>query len=235
MRKKLGSKTPKVVLMTMTLAETLVKNGTTLVHGSIGNDLFMEEMARVARKYNGKLGADNREVAELSLDIIQAWGEGFAVRQQQFPAFTKYYHQLRREGLPFNPQFDASKVPEFAPPAASGASAQEAEDELMAQALAASMSGLSEGEEYGRRDSSPERYRDAPPPQRAPVQRMTYSELIATVNSNIGLTRDVVTASSPAELRSNDVASELVEQLSAYLELLVRAIDQAVVEQPEVK
>jgi len=63
---------------------------------------------------------------------------------------------------------------------------------------------------------------------------MTYSELIATVNSNIGLTRDVVTASSPEELQSNDMVTELVEQLSSYLELLVRAIDQAVAEQPEV-
>ena len=55
-------------------------------------------------------------------------------KQSQYPNYTKYYFELRREGLPFNPQFDASKIPDFAPPApASGGTnaAQMAEDQAV--------------------------------------------------------------------------------------------------------
>lgn len=77
----------------------------------------MKDLAKVARKYTAKKGDSNaREVSELSLDIIQAWGEAFLPRSKVYPNFAKTYHELRKEGLPFRPQYDESRVPVFTPP-----------------------------------------------------------------------------------------------------------------------
>ncbi len=247
LKKKLESKNPKVVLMTLHLLEALVKNGNSLIHGTIGNDFLMATMANVARKYNGKTGSENREVAELCLDIIQAWGEGFMFKQQQFPAFTKYYVELRKEGLHFNPQFDASKMPDFAPPSDSGTSTgnQQAEDEALAAALAASLSGGSYQEERYRpsdenryhSESYQESYSNrAPAPAPSHLNAGSPSELINSVSSSVALLQDLISVSpSQYELRNNDIAREVAEQLRGYLPKLVSAIDSAVVSQPEVR
>jgi hypothetical protein len=77
----------------------------------------MKDMAKVARKFTAKKGDSNaREVSELSLDIIQAWGEAFLPKSKMYPNFAKVYHELRKEGLPFRPQYDESRVPVFTPP-----------------------------------------------------------------------------------------------------------------------
>lgn len=100
------------------MAETLVKNCGARVHAAIGGDYnssssFMRQMVAVAKKYCGKSGAENVEVAELVLDVIQAWGEAFLVMSKQFPAFVGAYHDLRKDGLKFKPQYDSSRVPIF--------------------------------------------------------------------------------------------------------------------------
>jgi hypothetical protein len=77
----------------------------------------MRDLAKVARKFTAKKGdANAREVSELCLEIIQAWGEAFLPRSKSFPNFAKTYHELRKEGLPFRPQYDESRVPVFTPP-----------------------------------------------------------------------------------------------------------------------
>ena len=118
LRRKLGSSKAKTVFLTVQLAETLVKNCGARVHASIGGDYnssssFMRQMVAVAKKYCGKTGAENVEVAELVLDVIQAWGEAFLVMSKQFPAFVGAYHDLRKDGLKFKPQYDSSRVPIF--------------------------------------------------------------------------------------------------------------------------
>ena len=118
LRRKLGSNKAKTVFLAVQLAETLVKNCGARVHASIGGDYnssssFMRQMVAVAKKYCGKSGAENVEVAELVLDVIQAWGEAFLVMSKQFPAFVGAYHDLRKDGLKFKPQYDSSRVPIF--------------------------------------------------------------------------------------------------------------------------
>jgi hypothetical protein len=78
----------------------------------------MKDIGKVARKYTAKAKNDSnaREVSELALDIIQAWGEAFLPRSKQYPNFSKTYHELRKEGLPFKTQYDESRVPVFTPP-----------------------------------------------------------------------------------------------------------------------
>ena len=54
------------------------------------NDLaFMTEMKKVARRFVNKSGQANVLVAELVLDIVQAWGESFLTRRRQFPNMVR--------------------------------------------------------------------------------------------------------------------------------------------------
>lgn len=101
----------------LTLVECLVKNCGTRLHAAVNNDVFMKEMMKVARKYNapGMHGPENAEVAELSLDIIQMWGEAFLPYKKNFQNIVSAYQDLRKENLPFKAQYDSSRVPIFIP------------------------------------------------------------------------------------------------------------------------
>ena len=273
LRNKLSAKDHKVVSMTLSLVEALVKNGTELVHASIGNDTFMKEMAATARKYHSKPGIDNREVADQCLDLIQMWGEGFSAsgRGNQYPAFTKYYYELRREGLPFNQQFDASKLPDFAPPVGGGgagpSSAQEMEDEILAAALAASLNaedrqqiqqqqavttatGRVVGMDSGAHHSNTTAYSDYPTAQASypsaaassttatsggGVHEGSYEGLINAAASSCSLLQDCISASTTAsELRSNDLAEEVANQIRQYQTAIMNAVEAALIRNPEV-
>lgn len=122
LRKKLGSGQPQIVFLTLTLIETLVKNCGTSVHVAINESSFINTMGKVARKYNAKSGSENGEVANLCLDIIQAWGEAFAPYKQRFPNIIKLYQDLLKERLPFSPQADKSRIPIFGVPASQSTS-----------------------------------------------------------------------------------------------------------------
>ena len=119
LKRKLGSAKPKSVFLAVSLVEALVKNCGRRFHATISVDAtsssgsFMKEMAKVARKFSGKSGSENIEVAELVLDVIQAWGEAFLTLQKEYPAFSKVYHELRKEGLHFKTQCDPNRVPIF--------------------------------------------------------------------------------------------------------------------------
>ena len=140
-RTKMGSfKTAKTVQLALHLIECLVKNCGIRLHTAVNDEAFMDDLMKVARKYTSKTGADNRAVAELVLDIIQGWGEAFLPKQKQFPNIVKAYHTLRKEGLPFKPQYDASRVPIFTPSGVSDGIRDEDTDGILAASIAASMS-----------------------------------------------------------------------------------------------
>ena len=129
LRRKLGSiatplnpVSPTQVMLTLSLIEALVKNGGRKLHAAINDEKFMKEMANVARRYTQKAGKENNEVAELALEIIQAWGEGFLTRRRQYSNIVDTYHELRKERLPFKAQYDASRVPIFTPASEDGQS-----------------------------------------------------------------------------------------------------------------
>lgn len=262
LRNKICAKDAKVVLMTLCLVEAMVKNGTQLVHTSIGSDFFMKEMANTARKYNAKLGQDNREIVDQCLNMIQCWGEGFAAsgRQSQFPAFSKYYYDLRREGLPFNQNFDASQLPDFSPPVGSAnagpSAAQEMEDEILAAALAASLNTENSQPRpqservgsYGSSNAGP--YQDYPVQSAYPVGNVvsvssssssggggggSFAELTSSATSSCALLRDMINASaSSAELRSNDIAEEVAAQIRGYQSSIMSSVELALTSYPEV-
>ena len=114
-RWKLSSKTHIKVYLALTLVEAFVKNCGERVYIGVNEEIFMNDFAKVVRKYNKSTydGGEAREVAELSADVMQAWGEAFAAQSQRFPNISRTYFALRREGIQFKAQPDRSRMPTF--------------------------------------------------------------------------------------------------------------------------
>lgn len=110
-----------------------MKNCGPRVHAAVNDPSFLKEIGKVAKKYNSKSGSENIDVANQSLDMIQAWAEAFHPLQSVYPNIPKLYHELRklvpiyhrvfssitficREGVRFNTLFDRTRVPIFSPP-----------------------------------------------------------------------------------------------------------------------
>ena len=74
-RKRIQSKSPNVVMTSLSLIETLVKNCHTAFHTQVATEKFMESMSRVARSFSAKPGRDSSEVVDKCLELIQSWGE----------------------------------------------------------------------------------------------------------------------------------------------------------------
>lgn len=221
LRRKLSSSRSRTVSLTISLVEALVKNGGMRVHAAVGSEPFMKEMAKVARKYNGKSGSENIEVAELALDVIQAWGEAFLSRQKQFPAFVKTYHDLRKDGLQFKAQYDVTRVPIFTP-AACDPNDGEGEDSgiLKAAAIAASMSNRTTDQ-------------IAIKPKRIGSASADLMESMMTSMSI--LCEMLIASSSTSSLQSNDIAGEVAMQLRSLQNGLGAAIEYELTHESEVK
>eukprot|EP00619_Florenciella_sp_RCC1007_P017934 CAMPEP_0205943426 /NCGR_PEP_ID=MMETSP1325-20131115/60448_1 /ASSEMBLY_ACC=CAM_ASM_000708 /TAXON_ID=236786 /ORGANISM="Florenciella sp., Strain RCC1007" /LENGTH=216 /DNA_ID=CAMNT_0053314235 /DNA_START=17 /DNA_END=663 /DNA_ORIENTATION=- len=100
-RKRIQHKNPRVVMTSLTLTETLVKNCHTAFHKQVATKKFMDSMGAVARNFGSKSGRDDLEVADKALELIQAWGEAFMPMRQQLPLFFETWDALRREGFRF--------------------------------------------------------------------------------------------------------------------------------------
>lgn len=218
-RTKMGSfKTARTVQLALHLIECLAKNCGIRLHTAINDESFMDDMMKVARKYTSKTGADNRAVAELVLDIIQGWGEAFLPKQKQFPNIVKAYHTLRKEGLPFKPQYDSSRVPIFTPSVISNGISDPDTDGILAATIAASMSD--------RSNSSRPPQSSAATPNRQPNRPSN--------NTNVNTGRSAVQNDSPAntlhgiltilfdmveltvterELKENEILTDITSQL----------------------
>lgn len=225
-RRKLSSSKPKTVFLTISLVEALVKNGVERVYSAIGTDAFMKEIAKVARKYNGRSGADNMEVAELVLDVIQAWGEEFLSRRKRFPAFVTTYHNLRKEGLQFKPQYDANRVPIFTPAAGSAGDTSE-DSAILNAAIAASLSSNNNGVNYSQSSARSHRPGRSNFEQSSTARAGSPSEETQqSMETSLGIFCEILIAStSSSAIRSNDTASEIAQQLRSLQDAMVAAIE----------
>lgn len=143
LRRKLGSKQPKVALLALHLIGSLVNNCGRQFHMAINNEKFTRDMANVARYYSNRIGAENKDVSDVSLEMIQNWGEAFISRRQQYPLIVELYFTLRKEGLPFQTQqFDLTRTPILFDDAGTNNSANNLElDAQLAAQLQASFGG----------------------------------------------------------------------------------------------
>jgi hypothetical protein len=74
---RLGDPSSRVVILVLTLTESLVKNCGDLVHQEIATESFMSEMEDLYRVHANKRGRESMEIASRVLDMVQAWGEAF--------------------------------------------------------------------------------------------------------------------------------------------------------------
>ncbi|KUF76334.1 TOM1 protein 2 [Phytophthora nicotianae] len=117
---RLGDPSSRVVILALTLTESIVKNCGGLVHQEIATEQFMGEMEALYRTHANKRGRDSMEIASRVLDMIQAWGEAFLPFRHEFPLFVDTYHNMRKKGIKFPDQYDESKVPVLTPEVHSG-------------------------------------------------------------------------------------------------------------------
>ncbi|KAK1928603.1 TOM1-like protein 9 [Phytophthora citrophthora] len=114
---RLGDPSSRVVILALTLTESIVKNCGDLVHLEIASEPFMNEMEELYRTHANKRGRDSMEIASRVLDMVQAWGEAFLPLRHEFPLFVDTYHNMRKKGIKFPEQYDESKVPVLTPSA----------------------------------------------------------------------------------------------------------------------
>jgi len=222
LRRKLGSVatilnpvSAKQVQLTLNLAEALVKNCGTRLHRAVNDETFMAEMKRVAKRYASKSGSENVRVAELALDIIQAWGEGFLTKRRQFPNIVDAYHELKKDGMPFRAQYDPSRVPIFTPDGPSStASHADATDAILAQAMT---SDAARGSLGGSGTSGPD----------GNTSRGDVGDMPDAIHTSIGILADLLLASAETQDdgSSFEVARELVAQLAEQQEMLTDSIE----------
>ncbi|CEG42300.1 hypothetical protein, variant 1 [Plasmopara halstedii] len=115
LRLRLGDPSSRVVILALTLTESIVKNCGDLVHQEIATEQFMSEMEELHRTHSNKRGRQSMEIASRVLDMVQAWGEAFLPFRHDFPLFVDTYHNMRKKGIKFPDQYDESKVPVLTP------------------------------------------------------------------------------------------------------------------------
>ena len=226
-KRKLASSKSKTVFLAITLVEALVKNGGARVHGAVGTEPFMKEMAKVARRFNGRGGSESLEVSELVLDVIQAWGEAFLSRKKHYPAFVNAYHDLRKEGLQFKAQYDVNRVPIFE---VGGGNLDSAEDSAILRAAMAASVDISSDTAF--RSSGPSNRKstntvrsDGGAFESSGVSSAS-EEVLQAVLGLISILCEIVMASETVlMLKENDTAIEVADQLRSLQDSMTQVIE----------
>jgi|EP00945_MAST-04E_sp_MAST-4E-sp1_P005749 hypothetical protein len=107
-KKRFATKKPKVIMLTIKLIDSVVKNCGHEIHTKLSQKWvgFLESPAR------GKRGP---EVQEEALALVQRCAKAFKGMQREAPMFSKLYMQLQKEGYHFANDAELSSAV-FAPP-----------------------------------------------------------------------------------------------------------------------
>ncbi|KAL3500548.1 hypothetical protein ACH5RR_039641 [Cinchona calisaya] len=108
-KKRLGSKNPKVQLLALTLLETIVKNCGDIVHMHVAEKDLLHEMVKIVKK------KPDFHVKEKILILIDTWQEAFGGPRARYPQYFAAYQELLRLGAVF-PQRSERSAPVFTPP-----------------------------------------------------------------------------------------------------------------------
>ncbi|GER33783.1 ENTH/VHS/GAT family protein [Striga asiatica] len=107
-KKRLGSRNPKVQLLALTLLETIVKNCGDIVHMHVAEKDLPHEMVKIVRK------KPDFHVKEKILILIDTWQEAFGGPRARYPQYFVAYQDLLRLGAVF-PQRSERSAPVFTP------------------------------------------------------------------------------------------------------------------------
>ncbi|KAK4761681.1 hypothetical protein SAY87_029565 [Trapa incisa] len=108
-KKRLGSKNPKVQYLALTLLETIIKNCGDIVHMHVAERDVLHEMVKIVRK------KPDFHVKEKILILIDTWQEAFGGPRSRYPQYFAVYQELLRSGAVF-PQRSEGSAPVFTPP-----------------------------------------------------------------------------------------------------------------------
>eukprot|EP00249_Psilotum_nudum_P017267 c26240_g1_i1 orf=337-2337(-) len=109
-KKRLGSKNPKVQLLALTVLETLIKNCSGIVHQQVAEKDVLHEMVKIVRKKT------DMNVRDKILVLLDSWQEAFGGPGGRYPQYYMAYDDLRRSGVEFPERVAENAVPIFTPP-----------------------------------------------------------------------------------------------------------------------
>lgn len=123
----------------MQLVGSFVSNCGQRFYAVLNDEKFTRTIADAVRYFSKRPGQDSKDTTDISLDLIQWWGESFLPRRRDYYFIVDLYFNLRKEGLPFKPQqFDPNRVPLFANDVG-GSSHRDNTDAILAASLASEM------------------------------------------------------------------------------------------------